>query len=86
MAVIFKTPGDAYKYVIYKAEQKGITKRQLALKSKLSPQHLANLTKRGDMKMSSIKKIAETIGMEVSIRLTSKKPKNELSEHQKPTE
>lgn len=85
MAVVFKTPGDAYRYIIYKAEQSGITKRQLALRSSLSPQHLSNLTKRGDMKMSSIKKIADTIGMDVSIRLTKKIPENELQANPKAT-
>ena len=72
----FKFPDAAYEYLIAQAAAKGISQRQLALKIGIEPQQITNTLRRGNVKISSLKQMADVLGIEVQISLTDKTANN----------
>jgi len=68
----FKNSDEAYNYLVNKALMEGISKRDIAKKLGVSPQHISNTIRRGNVKLSSLKELAKTLDVEVDLRLTDK--------------
>lgn len=68
----FKFTDAAYEYLIAQAAANGISQRQLALKIGIEPQQITNTLRRGNVKISSLKQMADILDIEVQISLTDK--------------
>ena len=65
----FRTADEAYNYLVESAKREGISKVEIAKKLGVSKQHISNTLKRGNVKLSSLKKLADKLGVEIELTL-----------------
>jgi DNA-binding phage protein len=73
----FENTDGAYKFLIALAIARFKTKKELAKMIGTSSQGITNALSRGNVKLSSLKEMANVLNVEVKISLTDKNHKNE---------
>lgn len=67
----FSSTDEAYKYLITKAAGRGISQGQLARDIGIEKQNITNTLRRGNVKVSSLKQMADVLGITVEVSLIS---------------